>query len=51
MDSNYVFLCGVMWRQYRSDDARSELMRAIGSDDVDIACMARAMLQERPAEA
>ena len=51
MDSNYVFLCGVMWRNYHSDDARSELERALASSDPEIAWMAYAMLQSQAAHA
>lgn len=51
MSSDYVFLCGVMWRRYRSDDARRELMRALGSDDPDVVCMAYLMLDPEAAHA
>lgn len=51
MNHNYVYLCGVMWRNYRSDDARSELVRALGSEDPEIAWLAYAMLEKQTAQA
>jgi len=44
MDSDYAFLCGVMWCQYRQPDAGSELLRAIKSVDPDLSALALAML-------
>lgn len=32
MNSNYVFLCGVMWCQYGQQEAGSELMRALSAE-------------------
>lgn len=46
MDSNYVFLCGVMWCRYRQEDAGSELMRAAECRDPDLSALALAMLRE-----
>ena len=46
MDSNYVFLCGVMWCRYRQEDAGSELMRAAECEDPDLSALALAMLRE-----
>ena len=46
MNSEYVFLCGVMWCRYREDDAGSELLRAAQCDDPDLSSLALAMLQE-----
>jgi len=46
MDSNYVFLCGVMWCRYRQEDAGRELMRAAESKDPDLSALALAMLRE-----
>jgi hypothetical protein len=46
MDSDYVFLCGVMWCGYGQEDAGSELMRAAQCDDPDLCSLALAMLQE-----
>jgi len=46
MDSNYVFLCGVMWCRYGQEDALSELMRAAESKDADLSALALAMLRE-----
>jgi len=45
MNSNYVFLCGVMWCRYGQQDAGSELMRAAQCDDPDLSALALAMLQ------
>ena len=44
MDSNYVFLCGVMWCGYGQQDAGKELLRATSSLDPDIRALAWAML-------
>ena len=44
MDSNYVFLCGVMWCGYGQQEAGKELLRATGSPDPDIRALAWAML-------
>jgi len=46
MDSNYVFLCGVMWCRYGLEDALSELMRAAECKDADLSALALAMLRE-----
>jgi hypothetical protein len=44
MDSNYVFLCGVMWCKFGQEDAGKELLRAADSADPDMSAMAWAML-------
>jgi hypothetical protein len=44
MSTDYVFLCGVMWAQYASEDARLELVRAQRCDDLDVAFLASAIL-------
>ena len=44
MESNYVFLCGVMWCGYGQEDAGRELLRATSSPDPDIRALAWAML-------
>jgi hypothetical protein len=44
MNSDYVFLCGVMWCKYGQEDAGSELMRAVKSADPDLSALALAML-------
>jgi hypothetical protein len=46
MNSDYVFLCGVMWCRYGQQDAASELMRAAQSEDPDLSALALAMLQK-----
>jgi hypothetical protein len=43
MDSNYVFLCGVMWCRFGQEDAGKELLRAAGSGDRDVKALAWAM--------
>ncbi len=43
MDSNYVFLCGVMWCRFGLQDAGKELLRAAHSDDPDMKTLACAM--------
>jgi len=44
MDSNYVFLCGVMWCRFGQQDAGRELLRAADSGDPDTGALAWAML-------
>lgn len=44
MDSNYVFLCGVMWCGYGEQEAGKELLRATSSRDPDTRALAWAML-------
>jgi hypothetical protein len=44
MDSNYMFLCGVMWCKFGQQDAGKELLRAAKSVDPDMSALARAML-------
>jgi len=43
MDSNYVFLCGVMWCRFGQQDAGKELLRAADSGDPDMKVLAGAM--------
>jgi hypothetical protein len=43
MDSNYVFLCGVMWSRFGQQDAGKELLRAANSGDPDMKALAWAM--------
>ena len=43
MNQDYVFLCGVTWAQYASEDARLELVRAQGCDDPDVGVLASAI--------
>ena len=44
MNSDYVFLCGVMWCRFGQQDAGKELLRAADSTDPDISELAWAML-------
>ena len=44
MDSDYVFLCGVMWCRFGQQDAGKELLRAAHSVDPDTRALAWAML-------
>ena len=44
MRADYVFLCGVMWAQYASEDARLEPIRAQRCGDPDVAFLAGAIL-------
>lgn len=44
MDSNYVFLCGVMWCNYGWQEAGKELLRATDSSDPNTKALAWAML-------
>ena len=50
MDSEYVFLCGVMWCGYGQEEARHELVRAIGSANPDVGALAWAMLMKGMAQ-
>lgn len=51
MSTDYVLLCGVMWAQHASMDAREELFRALHSDDPDVVLLASALLERRVATA
>ena len=44
MDSNYMFLCGVMWCQFGQQEAAKELLRAANSGNPDMSALAWAML-------
>ena len=44
MESNYVFLCGVMWCRFGQQDAGKELLKAARSMDPDMSALAWAML-------
>jgi len=44
MDSNYMFLCGVMWCKFGQQDAGNELLRATNSGNPDMSALAWAML-------
>jgi len=44
MDSNYVYLCGVMWCNYGAQEAGKELIRATDSGDPYTKALAWAML-------
>ena len=46
MDSDYIFLCGVMWLTFGQQDAGKELLRAADSMDPDMKALAWAMLAE-----
>jgi hypothetical protein len=43
MDSDYMFLCGVMWCRFGQQDAGKELLRAATSSDPEIRALAGAM--------
>ncbi len=44
MDSDYVFLCGIMWCKYGWREAGKELLRATDSCDPNTEALAWAML-------
>jgi hypothetical protein len=50
MDSNYVYLCGVMWCNYGAREAGQELVRAAGSSDPNTKALAWAMLAKGMAQ-
>ena len=43
MDSDYMFLCGVMWCRFGQQEAGEELLRAVTSKDPDMRALARAL--------
>ena len=43
MDSNYVYLCGVIWCKFGQHDAGKELLRAANAEDPDMQALAWAM--------
>jgi hypothetical protein len=43
MDSNYVYLCGVIWGKFGQHDAGKELLRAADTEDPDVQALAWAM--------
>jgi hypothetical protein len=44
MDSDYVFLCGMMWCRFGQQDAGKELLRAAHCGDPDTRALAWTML-------
>ena len=46
MNSNYIFICGVMWCKFGQQEAGEELLRAAKSEDPDISALAWAMLEK-----
>lgn len=50
MNGDYVFLCGVMWCGYGQEEARYELIRAIGAANSDVGALAWAMLMKGMAQ-
>ena len=44
MDSNYMFLCGVMWCKFGQQEAGKELLRAANYGNPDMSALAWAML-------
>lgn len=44
MDSDYMFLCGLMWCRFGQQEAGKELLRATNSVDPDMSALAWAML-------
>jgi hypothetical protein len=59
MNSNYMFLCGVMWCKFGQQEAGKELLRAANFGNPDMSALAWAMLAkgarrlrdlERPAQ-
>jgi hypothetical protein len=44
MDTDYIFLCGVMWCRFGEQEAGKELLRAVDSMDPDRSALAWAML-------
>jgi hypothetical protein len=43
MESDYVYLCGVIWCKYGQQDAGKELLRAADTEDPDMQALAWAM--------
>lgn len=44
MNVDYILLCGLMWAQHASVDACEELVRALHSDDPEVALLANSLL-------
>jgi hypothetical protein len=44
MDSNHMFLCGVMWCNFGQQEAGKELLRAANSGNPDMSAIACALL-------
>ena len=44
MNTDYIFLCGVMWCRFGEQDAGKELPRAVDAVDPDTSALAWAML-------
>jgi hypothetical protein len=51
MNTDYVLLCGIMWAQHESMDAREELVRALHSDGPEVVLLASTLLDQRVASA
>jgi hypothetical protein len=51
MNTDYVLLCGIMWAQQQSMDAREELVRALHSDAPEVVLLASTLLDQRVASA
>jgi hypothetical protein len=43
MDATYIFLCRIMWRRYRDQDAGWDLANALGSRDQKVRFVARVL--------
>jgi hypothetical protein len=46
MNTNYVFLCGMVWAHFGEEDAGLELIRALASPDQSLRVLARTMLEQ-----
>lgn len=51
MNTDYVLLCGIMWAQHESMDAREELVRALHSDVPEVVLLASTLLDQTVASA
>ena len=47
MSIDYLLLCGAIWAQHASVDACEELVRALHSDDPDVAFLAKTLLKNQ----
>jgi hypothetical protein len=41
VDATYIFLCRIMWRRYRDEEAGWDVANALGSKDLKVQLVAR----------
>ncbi len=48
MDTDHIFMCGIMWCHYGEMEAGKELIRALSCPDLDTRVLAVMLLQRDP---